>query len=71
MIDMNCRNWWYFPIEMPINADGHGPATVGVDAVKIVYEVWDIALNTHGSFDFLPDAINFAMQLNVERAAAQ
>jgi hypothetical protein len=58
------RTWYYYPIEMPLSADGQGPATVGVDAAKITYEVWDRALTTHASFDNLPDAINEAMRLN-------
>jgi hypothetical protein len=58
------RKWFYYPIEMPITSDGQGPATVGVDAAAITYEVWDRLFNTHGSFDNLPDAINEAMRLN-------
>lgn len=63
------RQWWHYPIEFPIDADGNGPAKVGVDAVKITYEVWDVLLNTHASFDNLPDAINEAMRLNALLAA--
>lgn len=58
------RKWFHFPIEMPVTAAGEGPATVGLDAAKITYEVWDVELNTHASFDNLPDAINEAMRLN-------
>ena len=58
------RKWFYFPIEMPLTADGQGPATVGVDAATISYEVWDVLLNTHSSHNNLPDAINEAMRLN-------
>jgi hypothetical protein len=58
------RKWLYYPIIMPITADGKGPATVGADAVEIVFEVWDQLYNTHASFDNLPDAINEAMRLN-------
>jgi len=60
----NCRLWRYYPIEMPVTYEGNGPATVGIDAVKMSYEVWDWLLNTHASFDNLPDAINEAMHLN-------
>lgn len=60
----NVRQWFFFPIEMPINARGEGPATVGVDAVHISYEVWDQLLNTHSQHDNLSDAINEAMRLN-------
>jgi hypothetical protein len=61
---MSVQDWWHFPIEMPLDANGDGPATVGVDAVKITYEVWDRLLVTHGSFDNLPDAIDAAMLMN-------
>jgi hypothetical protein len=58
------RKWFHYPIEMPVTEDGQGPATVGMDAEKITYEVWDQTLTTHASFDNLPDAINEAMRLN-------
>ena len=58
------RRWDYYPIEMPLTADGKGPATVGVDAARIAYEVWDRDLSSHASYDNLPDAINEAMRLN-------
>jgi len=58
------RKWFYYPIQMPVNKDGQGPAPIGIDAVKIEYEVWDVLYNTHASFDNLPDAINEAIRLN-------
>ena len=64
VVPSDIRRAFYYPIEMPVTADGHGPATVGVDAVKITYEVWDCLLNSHGSHDNLPDAINQAIALN-------
>lgn len=67
ILSQNCREWPFFPIEMPVNVKGDGPATVGVDAVKMTYEVWDWSFNTHGSFDFLPDAINLAIELSTKR----
>jgi len=60
------RKWFHYPIEMPLSEDGQGPATVGVDAKSVTYEVWDVLLQTHASFDNLPDAINKAMRLNAE-----
>lgn len=60
----DCRQWWHYPIEMPITAEGQGPAKVGVDAAAMTYEVWDKLLNSHASFDNLPDAINDAMRRN-------
>lgn len=59
------RKWFYYPIVMPLNKDGYGPATIGKDAVKIVFEVWDQACTSYGSFDFLPDAIDKAIELNI------
>ena len=58
------RRWFHYPIEMPVNYEGQGPATVGKDAVSITYEVWDVLLNSHSSFTNLPDAINEAIRLN-------
>jgi hypothetical protein len=66
MLSRNCRDWFYFPIEMPVTSAGWGPATVGLDADKITYCVWDKLFNEHGSFDNLYDAINGAMRLNHE-----
>ncbi len=60
------RQWMHYPIVMPVNADGLGPATIGTDAARMTYEVWDQHCDTHGSFDCLPDAINEAMRLNVQ-----
>ena len=57
----DCREWMFYPVEMPLSADGQGPATVGVDAVSISYEVWDRLLNSYSSHGNLPDAINDAM----------
>jgi len=59
-------DWFHFPIPMPLNKEGEGPATVGIDAVEMTYEVWDGYLNSHGSFNNLPDAINLAIKLNGE-----
>ena len=58
------RNWYHYPIIMPLNKEGEGPATVGVDAHSVVFEVWDGLHDTHGTFEYLEDAINKAMALN-------
>lgn len=55
---------FYYPIEMPLTADGQGPATVGKDAASMTYEVWDQFCDSHGRFDRLSDAIRRARQLN-------
>lgn len=62
---ISVREWEYYPIEMPVDSEGRGPATMGVDAVRMTYEVWDQLFNVHASFDNLPDAINEAMRLNL------
>ena len=61
----DCREWFYYPIEMPLDADGNGPAS-HKEAVKIVYEVWDRCCDTFGSYEHLSDAINEAMRLNAQ-----
>ena len=65
-VSTDCRKWFYYPIEMPLTVEGNGPAILGRDSInKITYEVWDRELNSHASFDNLPDAINEAMRLNL------
>ena len=59
--DLN--DWWFFVIDIPVDAEGNGPVTVA-EASKIVYEVWDREFNTHGSFPYLRDAVALAVQLN-------
>ena len=63
---LNIRTWPFYPIEMPLTGDGKGPATVGIDAAEITYEVWDAFCNSYGSHKYLPDAINQAMALTKE-----
>lgn len=60
------RTWPHYPVPMPVTADGKGPATIGVDAVAIEYEVWEAEPPHHAvaSFDNLPDAINEAMRIS-------
>lgn len=59
----DCRQWWHYPIQMPVNAEGQGPVPIA-EATGILYEVWDKNLQSHDSFDNLPDAINDAMRRN-------
>ena len=58
------QTWPYYPIEMPLK-EGQGPATYA-ECDQITYEVWDHFCNSHGSFEYLPDAINEAMRLSKE-----
>lgn len=61
------RSMRYYPIEMPVNAEGRGPASVGQDAVRIVYEVWEAdTFNSIGSFQYLSDAIAAAIHAGGE-----
>lgn len=62
-MDNDIRKWWYYPIVMPVTVFGDGPATVGDDAHALTYEVWDQECTSHGSFQFLLDAVNEAMRL--------
>lgn len=57
------RTWFYFPIVMPVNKDGQGPCELN-EAAKLTWEVWDQELTSYASFDYLPDAINKAIELN-------
>ena len=59
----DCRTWFYFPVPMPVNSCGHGPASIE-EATSMTYEVWDMWYNAYASFEYLPDAINMAMKLN-------
>lgn len=64
------RKWSHYPIEMPLTANGQGPAALGVDASVITYEVWDHEFTSHSSHDNLPDAINSAYMLSFPDAQA-
>lgn len=56
---------YYFPVPMPLDADGKGPASFEKGEVrKLVFEVWDQDFRTHGTFDSLLEAIAHANRLN-------
>lgn len=59
---------FYYPIEMPLNEEGNGPATIGKDAATMTYQVWDKFCDSHGSFEHLADAIRESKRLNAIRA---
>lgn len=63
---LKARERWYFVIPMPVQPDGQGPAALK-DAAEVLFEVWDQALATHGSFNNLPDAIDACEALNAAR----
>lgn len=64
--------WFYYPIVMPLSADGNGPASVEKgEARKLTWEVWDQEFTTHGSFEILSDAIDKAMELNAKLADSE
>lgn len=57
----------YHVVEMPLNANGDGPATVGVDAAKMTYEIWDATtLNPVKSFGLLAEANALCLLLNLD-----
>jgi hypothetical protein len=58
------KGWRHYPIDMPLTAEGMGPATIGVDAASVVYEVWDENCTSHGAFPNLREALDLAMRLN-------
>ncbi len=60
------RDEFYFPITMPLDERGHGPASIR-DAVRLTWEVWDQELVSHASFDYLYQAIDRANELNEAR----
>jgi hypothetical protein len=48
----------FYVVEMPLTASGNGPATIGFDAAKIQYAVWDAAdMTTKSRHELLSDAI--------------
>jgi len=59
----NVRNRPYYPIVMPLNKDGYGPASRG-DIDSITFEVWDRLCNSYESFDNLLDAVQLAEDMN-------
>lgn len=64
-IDTDPRTWPYSVIVMPVDAGGRGPCPM-FHCDKLTWEVWDYFFNSYGSFDYLADAIKFAMEKNKE-----
>lgn len=60
------RKWWYYPIEMPVNEQGHGPINIK-SATQLRFEVWDRVFITQTTHEFLPDAIQEAIQRNIAK----
>jgi hypothetical protein len=58
------KQWRHYPIDMPLTAEGMGPATIGFDAASVIYEVWDENCTSYGAFPQLRQAIELAMRLN-------
>lgn len=64
LVPSNSRLWAYYPIMIPYTRNGHGPATIGVDAATVQWEVWEA--DTHrcvGVHDYLSSALNQAIAL--------
>ena len=57
------KSWYYFPIVMPLNSDGHGPASDN-EIAELTFEVWSQDLISHYSSIFLPSVINKAIEMN-------
>lgn len=62
---LKARDRFYFVIVMPLDKDGNGPAD-NSEIEYLTWEVWDQELTTHGSFQYLPDAIDECERLNWE-----
>ncbi len=63
------RKWPCYPIEMPLTRDGRGPATLGVDASTMSYEVWDaVSLRALSDHEKLPDAIESWLRALAEQS---
>lgn len=66
----NVRERMYYPIVMPLDADGNGPASEESGEIrKLTWEVWDQYCDTFGSFTCLADAIQEAERLNKQHYA--
>lgn len=65
-LSINSRDWFYYPITIPLAPSGMGPASIE-DATSITYEVWDQFCTSHGQFECLLDAINHAIKLNLNQ----
>lgn len=65
MIPKNPRFRMYYPIVMPLDKNGHGPCADG-EIAKLTWEVWDQLCMSHGSHEYLQDAIAQTEQLNDE-----
>ena len=70
-VPADARLRMYYPIVMPLNSDGIGPASEKLGEIrKLTWEVWDQFCDTFGSFDCLADAIMEAERLNREHYSA-
>lgn len=54
----------FFVVDMPIDQYGNGPAQIGFNAVKVVWEVWDSELQTVSVHNTEQEALQSAEELN-------
>ena len=65
-ISTDCRDWFWYVVPMPLDKKGRGPVTES-ECCKIIYQVWNkLYLSYEQDFEYLPDAINKALELNKE-----
>ena len=63
-------DWPVYPIIMPLDALGRGPAKLGEGAIEVRFEVWEReTLSTLGSYLYLHDAIDHCLRVIEEGAA--
>lgn len=55
----------FFPIVMPLDKEGRGPASEGDGSIyELTWEVWDQNCQSYGSFRYLNEAVLKAEELN-------
>jgi hypothetical protein len=59
----------YFVMEMPVTADGDGPATVD-ETARVLYELWNQDLVTIATFDTYAEAQRAADIINEDLEGA-
>ena len=59
------KRWHYYVVDIPMNDQGDGPVSIR-EATQISYQVWDVNMIKIREFEFLFQAIEEAVRLNIE-----